>query len=209
MNQALVGAVLSVAVLAIPYAAKAQVGHASRCSGGDLRPGECVSSHVEYVEPSPYVQVDNPSCQNVVPNEVRLVIHAAAAYITNGESLQSPEVLDAYINKYRTRIIQGMGAAHVAGTIGEILNGVVGANYASCRVMTVVLPAGAKVTRILLGNHNDAAGGAECPPGGGKCPQGWSGYEAPVTDGPVVWTIAKNWSHNRRNTANFRVYWRR
>jgi hypothetical protein len=75
--------------------------------------------------------------------------------------------------------------------------------------MMVALPTGARVTRILIGNHNDAAGGAECPANGGRCPQDWSSFEAPVVDLPMVWVIAKNWSGDRRNTANFRVYWTR
>jgi hypothetical protein len=67
-------------------------------------PQECVSTAVGYVEPSRYVHSDEPDCQGVVPAEIRLAVHAVAAYYSSGATLANPEAVEEAIENARSRV---------------------------------------------------------------------------------------------------------
>ena len=178
-------------------------------------PGECVKTHTGAIPHSGYVYENNPPCEGVTPPEVRAFMHALAAYVSDGATLGEPQIVDEEIERWRNI----MRDSNMGGDIEKLLKGVTGTNESSCKTLSVTLPPGATVTRVLTGLDVNGDG-AECPSrtndlrsykpslsGERRCPQDFSAFTQPENDGQIWWTIGKNWSHDRNARANFRVFY--
>jgi hypothetical protein len=97
----------------------------------------------------------------------------------------------------------------IGGFVGQALDQIFGGGrFANCVPVSVVIPAGARVTAIVL-EAGDGTGTRNCTVGQ-DCQIGWSRFDAPqflgAGDSQVITSQFRNWSGDRTRTARMTVY---
>jgi hypothetical protein len=170
----------------------------------ECKPGEKAITIIKTVGPGDYVYTTDPSCSrdmnNAINNTIRLLSRSKVPGISN---FAGP-ILQAASNEIRNLLRQ-----HVRGDFGRLL-----APYsnptANCVLVETMIPLNAKITAYRLEAY-DNTGGGRCNPGV-DCGIGWCKWamypvDNRVGDGRWVYSVFKNWSHNRTRTAKFTVYY--
>jgi hypothetical protein len=108
-------------------------------------------------------------------------------------------------------LVQGYGPK-VGGAAGDVLQFFNGPRYASCKPVSVVVPAGSRITGYSFAAR-DGYGSGPCNADGNGlfvCSVGWSAFEpiqvVPAGNSMIVTGIFKNWSHDRERGATLTVY---
>jgi hypothetical protein len=97
----------------------------------------------------------------------------------------------------------------IGGLVGHALDQIFGGGrFANCVPVSVVIPAGARVTSIVL-QAGDGTGTRNCTVGQ-DCEIGWSRFDAPqflnAGRSLVITGLFRNWSADRTRTATMIVY---
>jgi hypothetical protein len=97
----------------------------------------------------------------------------------------------------------------LGGFVGQALDQIFGGGrFANCVPVSVVIPAGAQITGVVL-QAGDGTGTRNCTVGL-DCEVGWSRFDAPQVlaagESKVVTSLFRNWSGDRTRTARMTVY---
>lgn len=141
-----------------------------------------------------------PDCGGHEFDLVGAAAQAIAAYRMGGVYGSLASVLTTAVRQYQP---------HTAGTGGQILDQLLGGTrFANCVPVSVVIPAGARITGIQF-QANDWSGSGYCAIGQ-DCSIGWSRFDPPqyfnAGDSLVVTSIFRNWSGDRERGASMTVF---
>jgi hypothetical protein len=153
------------------------------------------------VGPGDYIlQAGVPDCGGHEFDAIGAAAQAISAYRMGGVYGSLASVLTTAAREFQPKL---------GGAAGQILDTLFGANrYANCVPVSVVIPAGARITGIEY-QASDWSGSRSCVIGQ-DCQIGWSRFDPakyfPAGDSLVITSVFRNWSGDRTRNATMIVY---
>ena len=153
------------------------------------------------VGPGDYI-LDNgvPGCGSNSLQPINEAAQALAAYQAGGIYGALGAVLDTAARAYHPQS---------QGFVGQVLDAIYGGNrYANCVPVSVVIPAGARISGYVF-EASDWTGSRACVIGQ-DCQIGWSRFDSPQIIGAgqstIITSVFRNWSGDRTRSATMTVY---